>query len=82
MRRQLLRSSRRLAQANAVKQQQTNAFSTTTRRPAEVELTVDGKKVSIEGTCCGSVLETGNISEADRWIQPAQHSSKHARKQA
>ncbi|KAI2631584.1 hypothetical protein GGS21DRAFT_491482 [Xylaria nigripes] len=25
------------------------AFSATTQRPAEVELTIDGKKVSIEG---------------------------------
>jgi NADH dehydrogenase (ubiquinone) Fe-S protein 1 len=50
MRRQLLRSTRRLAQANAVKQQQQRAaFSTSRRRQAEVELTVDGKKVSIEG---------------------------------
>ncbi len=49
MRRQLLRSTRRLAQARPAKQQQSNAFSTTTRRAAEVELTVDGMKVKIEG---------------------------------
>lgn len=49
MRRQLLQSTRRLAQANATKQQHVAAFSTSGRRQAEVELTVDGKKVSIEG---------------------------------
>ncbi|KAK3056009.1 ndufs1 NADH-ubiquinone oxidoreductase subunit [Extremus antarcticus] len=53
MRRQLLRSTRRLAQARPAKQQQSNAFSTTTRRAAEVELTVDGMKVKIEA---GSAL--------------------------
>ena len=49
MRRQVLRSTRRLAQANATQQHQTAAFSTSGRRHAEVELTVDGKTVSIEG---------------------------------
>ena len=50
MRQQLLRSLRRsqaIARANAAQQQ--HAFSTSARRQAEVELTVDGKKVSIEG---------------------------------
>ena len=52
MRRQVLSSLRRsqnLARLNGVQQQQASAFSTTRRRDAEVELTVDGKKVSIEG---------------------------------
>ena len=52
MRQQLLRSLRRsqvAARANAVQQQQQHAFSTSASRQAEVELTVDGKKVSIEG---------------------------------
>ena len=44
MRQQLLRSARRAGQANASRQ-----FSQGVRRNAEVELTVDGKKVSIEG---------------------------------
>lgn len=47
MRQQLLRSLRRtqrLARLNASRD-----FSSSLRRPAEVELTVDGKKVSIEG---------------------------------
>lgn len=50
MRQQMLRSfrrSQRLAQLNVAP-----SFSTSARRPAEVELTVDGKKVSIEGTLC------------------------------
>lgn len=53
MRRQVLSALRRpqqLARLNAVQHQPTSAFSTTRRRDAEVELTVDGKKVSIEGT--------------------------------
>jgi NADH dehydrogenase (ubiquinone) Fe-S protein 1 len=52
MRQQLLRSLRRsqvVTKANAAQQQQQHAFSTTAKRQAEVELTVDGKKVSIEG---------------------------------
>jgi NADH dehydrogenase (ubiquinone) Fe-S protein 1 len=52
MRKHLLRSLRRsqaLARANVAQQQQQHAFSTGARRQAEVELTVDGKKVSIEG---------------------------------
>ena len=54
MRQQLWRSLRRsqhLARANAIKQQhsQRAAFSASGRRRAEVELTVDGQKVSIEG---------------------------------
>ena len=50
MRQQLLRSLRRSqAIARAYAAQQHHAFSTSTRRQAEVELTVDGKKVSIEG---------------------------------
>lgn len=51
MRQQLMRSlgrSQRLAKLNA-----TRSFSSSVRRPAEVELTVDGKKVSIEA---GSAL--------------------------
>lgn len=47
MRQQLLRSfqrSQRLASPNAAR-----SFASSVRRPAEVELTVDGKKVSIEG---------------------------------
>lgn len=44
MRQQLLRSARRAGQASA-----TRHFSQGMRRKAEVELTVDGKKVSIEG---------------------------------
>ncbi|KAK5118577.1 NADH dehydrogenase (ubiquinone) 78K chain precursor, 5-prime end [Meristemomyces frigidus] len=51
MRQQMLRSfrrSQRLAKLNAAP-----CFSTSARRPAEVELTVDGKKVSIEA---GSAL--------------------------
>ena len=50
MRHQLLRSLRRsptLSTANAT--QSARAFATTSPRKAEVELTVDGKKVSIEG---------------------------------
>lgn len=52
MRQQLWRSAQRpqaLARLNAAR----NAFSTTIPRPAEVELTVDGKKVSIEGMSAG-----------------------------
>ncbi|KAG9813841.1 hypothetical protein KCU98_g20286, partial [Aureobasidium melanogenum] len=51
MRQQLLRSlprSQRLASVNA-----TRAFTSSAPRPAEVELTIDGKKVSIEA---GSAL--------------------------
>lgn len=51
MRSQLLRASirvRRPAGVNVFR-----SFSSTVRRPAEVELTVDGKKVSIEA---GSAL--------------------------
>jgi NADH dehydrogenase (ubiquinone) Fe-S protein 1 len=48
MRQQLLRTLRRsqrpAAQANAVRN-----LSSSARRAAEVELTIDGKKVSIEG---------------------------------
>ena len=47
MRQQLwrsLRRSQRLAKLDAAR-----GFSSSVRRPAEVELTVDGKKVSIEG---------------------------------
>jgi len=47
MRQQLWRSlqrSQRLVKLNAAR-----GFSSSVRRPAEVELTVDGKKVSIEG---------------------------------
>lgn len=51
MRQQLLRSLRRsqrpLSQANAARN-----LSSSARRAAEVELTIDGKKVSIEGTSC------------------------------
>lgn len=51
MRQQLLRSLRRsqrpLSQANAARN-----LSSSARRAAEVELTIDGKKVSIEGTPC------------------------------
>jgi len=49
MRQQLVRSfrrSQRLAKLDAAR-----SFSSSVRRPAEVELTVDGKKVSIEGMC-------------------------------
>lgn len=48
MRQQLLRTLRRsqrpAVQANAIRN-----LSSTARRAAEVELTIDGKKVSIEG---------------------------------
>jgi NADH dehydrogenase (ubiquinone) Fe-S protein 1 len=54
MRQQLLRTLRRsqrpASQANAVRN-----LSSSARRAAEVELTIDGKKVSIEGT---QALET------------------------
>ena len=63
MRRQVLSSLRRsqqLARLNAVQQQQqTSAFSTTRRRNAEVELTVDGKKVSIEGAFTTNIILVG-----------------------
>ncbi|KAK3719699.1 ndufs1 NADH-ubiquinone oxidoreductase subunit [Vermiconidia calcicola] len=55
MRHQLMRSLRRsqgLARANVLSQQ-SSTFSTSRRRQAEVELTVDGQKVSIEA---GSAL--------------------------
>lgn len=48
MRQQVLRSLRRtqpLARANAAR-----GFASSVRRPAEVELTIDDKKVSVEGT--------------------------------
>ena len=60
MRQQLLRSLRRshaLARANAA--QQHRSFSTSRRRMAEVELTVDGKKVSIEGMFIVAYIEEG-----------------------
>lgn len=54
MRQQLFRSLRRsqaATRANAThrQQQQQHAFSTSARRQADVELTVDGKKVSVPG---------------------------------
>jgi NADH dehydrogenase (ubiquinone) Fe-S protein 1 len=52
MRQQLIRSLRRSQRLPGVSNAANNAraFSTTGQRNAEVELTVDGKKVSIEGT--------------------------------
>jgi NADH dehydrogenase (ubiquinone) Fe-S protein 1 len=52
MRQQLIRSLRRSQRLSGVSNAANNArvFSTTGQRNAEVELTVDGKKVSIEGT--------------------------------
>jgi hypothetical protein len=52
MRQQLVRSLRRSQRLPAVSNAANNAraFSTTGQRNAEVELTIDGKKVSIEGT--------------------------------
>jgi len=73
MRQQLLRSARRAGQANA-----TRHFSQGARRKAEVELTIDGKKVSIEGENIRSHIgrRCGKLTHA----QPAPPSSKPARK--
>jgi hypothetical protein len=56
MRQQLLRSigrSQRLAYQ--AKSNAARTFSSSVGRKAEVELTVDGKKVSIEGMACSSL---------------------------
>jgi hypothetical protein len=57
MRQQLVRSLRRSQRLPAVTNVANNAraFSTTGQRNAEVELTIDGKKVSIEGTTIRSL---------------------------
>lgn len=80
MRQQLLRTLRRsqrpAAQANAVRN-----LSSSARRAAEVELTIDGKKVSIEG-----MLPLENTWElwaaTDTLLQPAPLSFKPAKRPA
>jgi len=50
---QSLRRTNALTRANATASQAARGFATTARRPAEIELTVDGKKISVEA---GSAL--------------------------
>jgi NADH dehydrogenase (ubiquinone) Fe-S protein 1 len=76
MQRQLLRSLRR---SQAVARANARTFASTARRPAEVELTVDGKKVSIEAgsaliqACekvCHTIANSGN-GPSDNELRPA-----------
>ena len=80
MRQQLLRTLRRsqrpAAQANAVRN-----LSSSARRAAEVELTIDGKKVSIEGM--PPLENTCKLWAAtDTLLQPAPLSFKPAKRPA
>lgn len=80
MRQQLLRTLRRsqrpASQANAIRN-----LSSSARRAAEVELTIDGKKVSIEGT---NTLENtlGYRADTDTLPQPAPLSSRPVKRLA
>lgn len=80
MRQQVLRSLRRsqrpLAQANAARN-----LSSTARRAAEVELTIDGKKVSIEGMHLRR-MQLELWLDADTPSQPAPLSSRPAKRPA
>lgn len=80
MRQQLLRTLRRsqrpASQANAIRN-----LSSTARRAADVELTIDGKKVSIEGM---EILENTRKYRADTDMlpQPAPLSSRPVKRLA
>lgn len=80
MRQQLLRTLRRsqrpASQANAIRN-----LSSSARRAAEVELTIDGKKVSIEGT---QMLEDlwEDRADTDTLPQPDPLSSRPAKRLA
>jgi hypothetical protein len=80
MRQQLLRTLRRsqrpASQANAVRN-----LSSSARRAAEVELTIDGKKVSIEGMHTPETLWKP-CADTDTLMQPAPLSFRPAKRPA
>lgn len=81
MRQQFLRTARR-SQRLAHQTNAARTFSSSVRRQAEVELTVDGKKVSIEGMLVQTCHWYGLMDQALTTAQPAPPSSKPAKRPA
>lgn len=86
MRQSMLRTLARSPAAQAARanasRNTARTFATSARRQAEVELTIDGKKVSVEGRPEHDILERDVRAETDVLGQLDPRSSKHARKPA
>lgn len=86
MRQSMLRTLARSPAAQAARanasRNTARTFATSARRQAEVELTIDGKKVSVEGRLRSTIYSIDMRAETDVLGQLDPRSFKHARKPA